>query len=283
MAQSFNNILVPLNFSESSENAVTTGIAMSKSHQTALHLLFVKEDPNLLVPPGRNAGVAEMAMVANAALQDELEARAKAIEKEDGIDCYFHISGEDFLTAVLKTTADFHCGLVILQKAGGTGILPLAWKNSVYSILKNVNCPVLVLPPGKTPLTFTNVLFPVRPLVAALDKLEAALSIISKNNSKVLLFSALDRRNEPSDAALVNELTNRAYFKMSINDIDIEKEANVSDNVAAEVINKAVERNSDLIIISATIKKGWTAGFYKNYTEKVIDASLIPVLCVRVP
>ncbi|HEY0896319.1 MAG TPA: universal stress protein [Sphingobacteriaceae bacterium] len=282
MAQNFKNILIPLNFSESSESAVMTGIAMCKRHQTALHLLYVKEDHNLLVPPGRNPGLFEMTMAAGVALQDELETQARSIETEHGIDCYFHTSDEDFLTAVLETTADFHCGLIVLQKTKGSGILPVARRNSVYRILKNVDCPVLTIPPEMKVLTFSNVLFPVRPLVAALDKLEIALSIITKNNSKVLLFSALDTKNETSDADLVNELTNRAYFKMSINDIDIEKETNVSDNVAREVINKAVERKSDLIIISATIKRGLTARFYRNYTEKVIDSSPIPVLCVRV-
>jgi nucleotide-binding universal stress UspA family protein len=282
MAQSFKNILIPLNFSESSENALKTGIAMCKRHQTGLHLLYVKEEHNLLIPPGRNSGVFEMAMAASFALQDDLEARARAIKNEHGIDCYFHTSDKDFLTAVLEATGDFRCGLIILQKTQSTGILHVAGRNSVYRILKNVDCPVLTIPPETSVLSFTNVLFPVRPLVAALDKLEVALSIITKNNSKVLLFSALDTKNETSDAALLNELTNRAFFKMSINDVDIEKEMNVSDDVAMEVINKAVERNSDLIIISATIKKGLAARFYRNYTQKVIDASPIPVLCVRV-
>lgn len=280
MTQSFKDILIPVNFSESSGNAERTGIAMCKRHQTALHLLYVKEDHNLLLPG--NTGVVEMTLAATVALQDELEARARQIENEHGIDCYFHISDEDFLTAVLETADDFRCGLIILQKSGNTGFLNLARRNSVYSMVKHAACPVLTICPEKEVITFTNVLFPVRPLVAALDKLDVALPILTKNKSKVLLFSALDTRNEPSDAELVNELVDRASFKMSINDIDIEKEMKVSDNVAREVVNKAVERNADLIIISATIKKGLTARFYRNYTEKVIDSSPIPVLCVKV-
>ena len=239
MTQSFKDILIPVNFSESSGNAERTGIAMCKRHQTALHLLYVKEDHNLLVP--RNTGVVEMTLAATVALQDELEARARQIEDEHGIDCYFHISDEDFLTAVLETADDFRCGLIILQKSRNTGFLNLGRRNSVYSMVKHAACPVLTICPEKEVISFTNVLFPVRPLVAALDKLDVALPILTKNKSKVILFSALDTRNEPSDADLVNELVDRASFKMSINDIDIEKEMKVSDNVAQEVVNKAVE------------------------------------------
>ncbi|HEY0896097.1 MAG TPA: universal stress protein [Sphingobacteriaceae bacterium] len=239
MTQSFKDILIPVNFSESSGNAERTGIAMCKRHQTALHLLYVKEDHNLLVPG--NTGVVEMTLAATVALQDELEARARQIEDEHGIDCYFHISDEDFLTAVLETADDFRCGLIILQKSRNTGFLNLGRRNSVYSMVKHAACPVLTICPEKEVISFTNVLFPVRPLVAALDKLDVALPILTKNESKVILFSALDTRNEPSDADLVNELVDRASFKMSINDIDIEKEMKVSDNVAQEVVNKAVE------------------------------------------
>lgn len=279
--KAFKDILIPVNFSESSDHAIRTGVEMCKRHQTALHLLFVSQEHNLAIPPGKNAGVFEMAVAAKVALQDEMEAQAKRIEQEHSIDCFFHTAEGVFHTAVAETADDFRCELIILQKSGSKGIFEMGQTSRIYKIIKHAACPVLTIPAKKPVLNFRKVLFPVRPLVSALEKLDVALSIIKKNHSRVLLFSAVNKRNQAAEIPLVNELTNRACYQMGINDIDIEKELNVADDMAREVVNKAVERKSDLIIITATIKKGLKALFYKNYTEKVISSSPVPVLSVK--
>lgn len=278
---SFKNILIPVNFSESSDHAVSTGIEMCKRHQTSLHLLFVAEAHNPAIPAGKNAGVFEMALAARVALQDDLEAQARKIAVEHSIDCYFHTAEGVFHLAVAEVARDFHCELVILQKSRSRGMFDLIKKHSIYRILKHAECPVLSVPAERPVLRFKKVLFPVRPLMSALQKLEVARSIIRKNNAKVLMFSAVSKSKVDEELPLVRELTSKACSQLEVNEVDIEREQTVVNDVAREVISKASEKKADLIIITATIKRGLKAFFYRNYTERVIALSQVPVLSVK--
>ncbi len=282
MAKTIKKILVPVNFSESYGNALTTAVAMCKRHVAALHLLHVKETQNLVYPPGKNPGILEMITAANAATEKNLEAEARQIEVDKGIRCYFHICEGSLVRTITDTAQRLHVDVIVLEKSKTGRMFGMMNGNEVYKVLKAVDCPVLTIPAEKRVQDFNRILFPVRPLLKGLEKLEIALPIMKRNNSRVLLFSPLTKRRKLSDLKIVNELANRANYLMGINNIDIEKEINFTDDMAQEVVNKAVEQKADLIIITATISSRLKSIFLKDYTEKIIDSSPVPVLSVKV-
>lgn len=90
MNQSIKNILVPLNFSDSSESAEATAIAMCRRHKANLHLLSVRENNNFVLPPGKKPATLERFLVAQSELLKDLEYMAESIQKEHEINCFFH-------------------------------------------------------------------------------------------------------------------------------------------------------------------------------------------------
>lgn len=278
---SFKNILVPLNFSDSSDNAVKTAIAMCKRHNATLHLLQVKKENNFVFPPGKNADVLAMTLEANKSELDDLESQAKAIERENSITCFYHTAEGSFYSAVSNTVEDFYCDLLILEKPSDSQIYTLIKRHSIINMIDHVKCPVLTVPGKRKYLNFKNVLLSIRPVLSGMDKFDMALPIIKKNGSKVLLFAPIGYKKKKTDLLTIKDLFNKADSLISHENLDAEKEINFTHDSAQEVVNKAVQTNSDLIVITATVKKGLMAFFTRTFTERIIANSPVPVLSVK--
>lgn len=280
MNKTIRNILVPINFSNSSEGAISTGIAMCKRHQAVLHLLHVKKESMFVYPPGKNARIASLALEAEVARLDQLELQAQRIQRENNISCFYHLGNGHFHNAVAEIAEDFYCDLIIVEKSRHSGFFYFFNSNNAYKILKQAKCPVLTIPTEKKYLNFKKILFPLRPSTSGLDKFEIALPIIKRNKSKVLLFAPI-QDNNTAILKTANDLINKADHLMKKGNVFHENEINITQDMALEVVKKAIEKKSDLIIISASIKKGLISLFTQNYTEKVINNASVPVLSVK--
>ncbi len=139
----------------------------------------------------------------------------------------------------------------------------------------------MTIPTEKKYLNFKKILFPLRPATSGLDKFEIALPIIKRNKSKVLLFAPIQDNKTAIELETANDLINKADHLMRKGNVFHENEINVTQDMALEVVKKAIEKKSDLIIISASIKKGLISLFTQNYTEKVINNASVPVLSVK--
>lgn len=281
MKETIKNILVPINFSDSSEAAINTGIAMCKKHCAVLHLLYVKTESMFIYPARKNAGVSLLALKAEVARLDQLELQAQRIQKENNVDCFYHVTGGHFHSAVAEIAEDFYCDLIILEKARRSGIFSLFSGNNAYKILKHAKCPVLTIPFKKKYLNFKKILFPLRPNTVGMEKLEIALPIIKRNKSRVLLFTPIRNNKTISELENASDLINTADHLMVRGNVKHEKEMNLTQDMAAEIVKKAVEKKSDLIIISPSIKKGLKSMFIPDYAEKVMNNTSVPVLSIK--
>ena len=282
MKDSFKNIIIPLNFSESSANALKTGIAMCKRHGAMLHLLHIKENKNLVFPPCKNPLILEMVLEAEVATLSRLESLAQRITAQHNIVCFFHTAEGPYYQAIPSKAKDLYCDLIIMEKNHSGKGFSLLKTNSICKVLEHANCAVLTVPHERAFPDFKNVLIPVRPLRAGLEKLRTTLPIIKKNKSSVLLFSAQKPEMKKEQRQTVDTLMQKADQLISKDDVRVEKELNVAKDMAREVVKKAIEKKSDLIVITATLHKGLKAIFTRDYTQKVIEDSPVPVLSIKI-
>lgn len=280
MEESFKNIIIPVNFSGACENALNTGISMCKRHGAVLHLLHIKEGINLVFPPGKNPQILEMMLHAEVSMLDKLELQANTIMARHNIVCFYHLAEGPYYKAISTKAEDLHCDLIIIQKnSSGTGVCLKT--NSIYKVLKHSGCAVLTVPRERAYLEFKNVLFPVRPVPAGLEKLSTTLLIIRKNNSSVLLFSPLKPPMKKEERETVDSLMQKAGQLMSKDNVPVQKELQEARDTAKGVVEKAIEKDADLIVITATMKKTFKDIFIRDYTQKVIEDSPVPVLSVK--
>lgn len=280
MIKQIKNVLIVTNFSDSSTNSVEAGIAMCRRHQASLHLLHVRPK-NRFNPPGKNARLIEEVLAAYTSELERMELRARSIQEEKGVPCYFHIADGPFWRGISVTAEDFNCDLIILEKridrhypASGTSLL--------CRILQEVKCPVLTLPGKNEHLQFKKILIPMKASYADLQKLEIALPIIQKNRSDVFLFGSIRTQTEVRDVLLINKLLNTAGYLIQKNKVLVERETYLAKSLAKQVLSKAAEKHSDLIIMTNKPQAGIKNWFSQSTMERVIAGSSIPVLTVKV-
>lgn len=279
MQSSIKNILVPINFSTASADVIETGIAMCKRHNAVLHLLQVVKQSSFPYPAGKSALLVDLRLKTRQMNEELMELKAKRIAQSHGITCYYHISDGPFASTVATVAEDFYCDMILLGRSPSSLLSRLFKTNNAYEIIEQASCPVMIIPGDCLKTHFNSVLFPVTPSQTVFDKLEKSLPIIQQNNSRVTLFGSTAGAHDTSGFESVDHLN--GYLKSAIGSTNnhVETEMELTPQTAKKIIDKGREKNADLIIISASIRKGLR--LTQSYAEKMIYHSPIPVLSVK--
>ena len=281
MEKAIKNILVPLNFSSSSKHAMQLAIAMCKRHDAALHILQVNKENDFPYPTGKNALLIGIRLESRVAELRSIESHARQIEETHQIRCYYHIEEGPFSKSVAEIADNFYCDLIIVQRRSASSWFNLSFTRDVCTLINNSTCPVMSVPDKCHQSQFKSILFPVwvkRPIIT---KLHAALPIIEKNHSNVILFGSVKSTNDQWELDMVNKLMCSVRELISLSTKKIKYEIEDAPRTAESVIRKATSSNSDLIVIAAHTPTGFKSIFRQSYTQFIINHSTVPVLSVK--
>ncbi len=281
MEKKIKNILIPMNFSNSCDQAVKTGIAMCKRHGAVLHLLEIKRPQRFVYPTGKSAELIGMRLES---LMDDLkfmELYAAEISSENNIDCFYHIEEGAFAKTIATVAGDFYCDLIILQQEHDDSLYGSFKHISATEVIKETECPVMTLPRNNFSKDFKSISFPVWATKSVFGKLEMSLSIIKKNDSKVMLLGALKTKDDAWELNMVDKLASSLLALISLTTNNVEKELDHSSGTAKRILKRASKNGSDLLVISSSLNRGIKSVFVPSYTEQIIRNSTIPVLSVK--
>jgi len=281
MEKIIKNILVPLNFSHSSDRAIRIGVAMCKRHGAALHLLKVKGANNFAAPSGKSALLIGLRLESMMAELNSLESYTKDLADRNEINCFYHIKEGAFPKAVSDAAEDFYCDLIILEKQQDIPFIGSFGSRNACDVIWHAKCPVMTVPGNSIQESFKSILLPVGANQSLLNSLEKSLPIIKKNHSKVVLFGSIKVPDNNKEVKMVKKMVVSEDALTSLTTENVEHELGDSPGTAKSILKKATELQSDLIIISANVKSGLTSFFTPGYTEKIIKNSPVPVLSIK--
>lgn len=281
MEKIIKNILVPINFSHSSDRAIRTGVAMCKRHGAALHLLKVKGVNNFAYPSGKNALLIGLRLESIMDELNSMESYTKDIANKYEINCFYHIKEGAFSKTVAEAAEDFYCDLIVLEKQPDNPILGSLGSRNACEVIGHAKCPVMTVPGNSFNENFKSILLPVGANKSLLNSLEISLPIIKKNHSKVVLFGSIKIPDNNKEFKMVKKMVVSVDALTSLTNENVEGELGDSPGTAKNILKKAIEMQSDLIIISANVKSGLKSFFTPSYTEKIIKNSPVPVLSIK--
>lgn len=281
MEKTIKNILVPLNFSNSSKHAIQLAIAMCKRHDAALHILQVNKENDFPYPTGKNALLIGIRLESRVAELRSLESYAAQIEQTHQIKCFYHIKEGLFSKSVAETADNFYCDLILVQRRSASSWFNLSFNRDVCTIINNSTCPVLSVPDKCHHLEFKSILFPVSVTKPIIVKLSAALPIIKKNSSSVILLGSVSSANDSTEHETLKKLMRAVSHLFSFVTKNIKNEIEEAPRGAKSILKKATAINSDLIVIAGHAETRFTPIFSYNFTRYIINHSTIPVLSVK--
>ncbi|WP_428656037.1 universal stress protein [Runella sp.] len=192
-AYKLDKILVPINFSKTSLNALQTGIAMAARHRAELllvhivvpDLVFVSHEGGILM----DTGIDNYTRNATRKLND----LAHQIHRDHDINCSCSVQSGPIISTIVKTANETGVNLIVIGSSFKPGWQTFLSGSPAFAVLKYAPCPVLTVPAYKQWLNFKQILFPIRPAVSAFEKYNYARTIIQKNNAKLIIVGVLDR------------------------------------------------------------------------------------------
>lgn len=273
-------VLVPVDFSPVSINALETAILVCKRQLATLTLIHVVENTFVLFPPEASAATGPV-------IDDLIK---KANESLNELAKNIRIKHDIVVNHIVKTgnPADEICGwalhkntdLIVMGTHGASGLRKFFLGSNAYRVVKNSPCPAMTIPGARRWNDFEKILFPIRMVPNALDKYDVVRPIIKKNGSK-LRIAGMVKKNDPAGLIEMRTLVDSVKQKMEEDHVECQSEIQYCEDVARQVLEVSELEKPDLIVITATLDKSLKNFFMGPYTQDIVNHSRFPVLSIR--
>ena len=157
------NILLPTDFSENSLNAIKYAIQLFKKEECKFYVLHtytpVIYDPQILILEHADFFLEEI-YKKNA--EKNLDKLIKKVKKNAGSHSSFEKMAvfHSLIPAINEIVAEKGVYVVIMGTKGATGALEILWGSNTVRALKNLSCPLLIVPQNYVYKEPKHILFP---------------------------------------------------------------------------------------------------------------------------
>lgn len=262
MKYQIRKIAVATNFSAEANNALDYAVTLAKKHEATLDIIHAVSPSDSRNKKAQFVGAA----------YEKLKMYKDDILAHHGIEARVFARVGDVTDFVYKYCSDNKTDLLII------GIQAHVKKyfgdSRAYELIKKIECPVLSIPLGFKKQHFEYVLFPVRDVEGVKDKLEYSKPFIQKDRSELHMICF-----DPENRDKAEEIIQMAK-EYGIGSYDPNYEIFSPRNIPSRIIEKAREKDDDLIVINATSEKEWYNIFGENYTEYILKEADIAVLSI---
>lgn len=283
MEYSINKILFPFKFSATSLNAVNTAIKMCKRHNATLQLLHITPLEHVFPTAGMQAPPLALDQEIKKSDKINIENFVASIEREHHINCAVQYVSSGYIPgAICKYALESGADMIVIgihPKARPANFLS---ESIAYRVLRQASCPVLTVPRQKETHSFQKIVFPVRPVLNALDKYRFIKGIIGKNNASVHIIGAL-KNTQRLQIDNTRRLVNRIKTTLEEENIPLSYELQLHPNIAGRILDTTRKLSADLIVITGSAKRNLRQYFLGSYAKKMINIPYAAVLCIKSP
>ncbi|QXV66750.1 universal stress protein [Mucilaginibacter sp. 21P] len=274
------NILIPIDLSDTSLNALNTAIQMAKRHDAVLHLLYVQDLMHYYPEMGQLVTIAPM--IEDVWEKDRvlLDKIVMAIRSSHQVNCRLHIETGHRAILIAEVSNYLNADITVM------GTDPELAKDSYlidslpYKVLQNSTGHLLTVPAAKAVDQFSDIIFPVLGGEDAVNKLRLSRSIIKKNHADVSVIGMVKKQ----DLGLLNpirELAARIKWRLQAIAGSVSRSSVYSLNVVKELIGIAREKNAGLLVIEAKTRRDLKEFFFGSFTQRMIRNTEVAVLFVK--
>jgi nucleotide-binding universal stress UspA family protein len=266
------NILVPVDLSEASLNALDTAASIAKVQGARLLIIYVEEEGLDYLKeetahsyPDHSVDV--VAALANA-IQHKTDFKPEVLRESGAV-----------VNCVLRKCVEYHCDLIVMGTHGASGYRDGFIGSNTYSIAKYSPCPVLTIPAQKKWTAFRKVLFPVRPVTGALARYDVVKNFLSQQSQLNIL--GLSYRRQDRDVTVLEELTMEISSRVKDDKIITKTAWGAGGGISEDVLNYSLQNNSDLIVVTSSLDVANKPHFIGPNVQKIIHGAKVPVLHIK--
>jgi nucleotide-binding universal stress UspA family protein len=275
-----NNILIPVDFSDTSLLAIKHGAFLAKYTKGDVHLLHVinkmyehyavLEQPMHLDNPEKYETSAS----------NKLNELADSIRREYGVGVNTIVALGNPTKEIINAAQDIKADMIVMGTHGYSPLEELMIGSNTLKVITKSACPVMTMSSSAQKFGYGNILMPIDTSGHSRQKVNYTIELAKAFSAHVHVFGILGK-NDPNEEAGMNVVMNQ------IKKIASEKNVICSTEIMKDVRNRAEATivhadkvRADLIVIM-TDQDAEISGFFLGpYSQQVIHRAKVPVIAV---
>ena len=271
-----NNILIPLDFSEASLNALETAAAIAQLHGAKLQLLHVNDTSyDFLSADSQYTGINIMPETSN----DIIIALASKVQKDNNIQTEVILLEGNVSNAIVKTAWINSADLIVMGTHGASGYRDTFIGSNTYSVVKHAACSVLTVPPNRKWQTFSRALIPIRPSKTALSPYPFVRKLMQAGGRTEVLNIATNRLD--NQQKILDKIINETKKKFEEDKISTALFETEGKNPAQELLQASETLKSDLLVLTPSVDAVNKQLYVGPHAQKILHCARIPLLHIK--
>jgi len=281
MEKKKNIMLVPVDFSEISLNALNHAAQVAKHFDNDLVLLSILEDDFLsnIFSFSKNETKDNLA---KEALTSRLKEKAIEINSKFGINCKIDVRAGKIYKTVIEAAEEHGCDCVIMGTHGASGVERVIGSNA-SRVISYSTMPVIVVKTDKNPNAYKNIVFPLDLSKESKQKMKWAIHLGKSYNSTIHVLTY-----KVGDEFLDNKLVaNLKQIQNIFDENGVAYTETILDNdsdFARTTLEFAETKLADLIMIMTQQESDKSIREYiiETYAQQIVnDSGNVPIFCVN--
>lgn len=281
MPYKIKRILVPVDFTKTSEKAVAKAIIIAKTLNADIFLLHVLEynayqfsvvpEKQLLFP-----SITEL----EKALAKKMDAMRTGIRKKYKINPEINITTGRIDSEIIHFSKKKNIDLIIMGTHGASGYKELFIGSNSQRMVTLSDIPVLTIQKKIHKPGFNNILIPIDNSLHSREKVNIAMYMAKIFGAKIHILG-LPSSNEKSAINKFKIKIESVERVMKLHNLSYKTSIAKGGSLATIAMNYADKSNCDLIVINTGHESQITGIFLGAFAQQIVNHAKIPVLSVK--
>ena len=270
-------IIVPIDFSECSTNAVRYACSLAKHIQAELLILYVHESEVIVSETlvwQFYEGILPLPQIVH-----EQMAFVKSIASDQGVIAHTYIVEGNFNEAVTELSMEHHGDLVVMGTEGITYAYTSVWGTHTSQLIAKKKIPVLVVPKNFKGILDQNAIFVFATDFKGIDYIpDFFIELTQTLNAKLHIFSDVDPYRDEIDKKI--ETKEFEYLKELFPGSEVTMNHTYKLNLIHAVEDFASKNHTSLIMMISHHRGFMGNLFHQSVTKQMALHTAIPFLAV---
>ena len=274
-------ILVPTDYSETADNALSQSIYMAKLNKAIIKLIHVVtpiyvSTPNSLIPVTDTFYVT----VVNEA-SAELQKKAAKIEETNAIGIEYEVKVGNISDEICSMADEGKFDIIIMGTHGTSGVKEFFAGSNAYKVVNHAECPVLTIQQKPDNQSYKNIILPIRLEITSRQKVDYAIEMARLFDATIFIVGYTDDTNE-SQQFKVKQYVEQVEKYLTKCNVKHTSTSIFADNFTKEILDYAKKNDADLIVVMKKHDFSLTQLVKGVYSEQFVNHSIIPILSIPV-
>ena len=277
---SIERILIPTDFSETAELAVSHGAYMAHLYKAKVYLLHSIHYPVYTFLP-------DEPVITEQEIPPEKDIEEKLIKTADGIMQKYHVELVT-LTAtgrpakgISEAARENKIDIIVMGTHGASGFEEFFVGSNTLKVVNMAQCPVISVQKSAKRVGFSNIVMPIDNDLHSRQKTNNAIELASVYKSTIHILGLLQMSDNKTEEQKLELKLDSVEENLKKAGITYTRELIRGHNPAIETLNYSDEVKGDLIMVMTGYESTMGSTFLGAFAEQIVNHSRIPVMSIK--